>query len=786
MALDISAVAAGIISQRGLLKNGFMHVPYVSLVNDTTVRLRDNSLMQCIRVDGLNAATTTDAELDSMKVGFAGVLAQMGGDFTVYTHKISRKVDLTVDLEPLKANDFASAVDARWRDGLKGRELRDCSLTISIIRTGRLKKSVGIFQKATSLMNGPSDARDLEMLYEVVRFMQSAIGTKNTRILSAKSGDLLGFLGSVQTADERPIFPSGSLNVIADDVLSDRVTFTKEGFCLEDGPLGDRYGQIRALKTYPPQSWVTIFDEFALPCDYVICQSFSPMGNNAAADLINTKRRIMSSTADVRAQAGEQLAALHERVLVQDVALGNHHFTITLIDQTEDRVRNLMSDLEGVAVNAGARLVKDSLVKKAHYFAQFPGNLATRSRMNIITNTHFADYASLHRTPLGKTPKELPWGTPIAVFPTSHGSSYRFSFHRRGSSEGEPPAGHSLILGETGSGKTVLASFLMAQARRTDTRVFVFDYRRGLEMVTRALGGNYSVVESGTPTGLNPLWVETDDEGVSWLTDWLTNILSPNGELSAMQTRSILENVRRNADASPNLRKWETFAKQFASTDDKGQVQSLISEWARGGRFGWVFGETLEDTFSLDGDVVGFDLTQILDAQSDRERTAVLSYIFRRIERQMLDRKRTIVLIDEAWKAIDNPYFATVIEGWLATLRKQNAVVVMLTQNASQLARSKVGERVFSFFPTQILFPDGKSSVDDYKALRLNAAELDLVTSRSAGRNFLLRDDENSVVLDGDMSSLGDYLHILGGGSAGLSVVGSDFRDKPDFWRKAK
>jgi len=244
--------------------------------------------------------------------------------------------------------------------------------------------------------------------------------------------------------------------------------------------------------------------------------------------------------------------------------------------------------------------------------------------------------------------------------------------------------------------------------------------------------------------------------------------------------------VRRNASAAPSLRKWDTFAKLFASTDDDGHVQARVAEWAKGGRFGWVFGETLEDTFSLDGNVVGFDLTQILDAQSDRERTAVLSYIFRRIERQMRDRTRTIVLIDEAWKAIDNPYFATVIEGWLATLRKQNAVVVMLTQNASQLARSKVGDRVFSFFPTQILFPDGKSSYEDYDALRLNAAELDIVTSRSSGRNFLLRDDENSVVLNGDMSALGDYLHILGGGTAGLSVAGSDFRETPDFWRKAK
>ncbi len=502
MALNVSAVAASIVSQRDILRNGFMHVPYVTLVDDKTVRLRDNSFMTCIRVEGLNAATTSDNELDSMKKAFAGVVAQMGPNFTVYTHKVSRKVDLTTELEPLKGSDFSTAIDERWNKGLRDRELRDSILTISIVRTGRLKKTAGLFQRASNLIDGASDARDIEMLEEVCRFMRSAIGTKATRILTASSGDLLGFLGSVQTGDERPIYPSGALNVIADDILSDRVTFTAGGFRLEDGPLGERYGQIRVLKTYPPQSWVTIFDDFAMPCDYVITQSFTPISNNAAADMIQRKRRIMNSTADVRAQAGEQLAALHERVLVQDVSLGNHQLSIALLDKDEVKVRELVSELEGVATNCGARLVKDNFVKKAHYFAQFPGNLATRSRMNVITNVHFADYASLHRTPLGKAGKDVPWETPIAVFPTAGGSSYRFSFHRRGSAEGEPPAGHTLILGDTGSGKTVLASFLMAQARRTDTRVFVFDYRRGLEMVTRAMRGRYSVIESGMPTEL--------------------------------------------------------------------------------------------------------------------------------------------------------------------------------------------------------------------------------------------------------------------------------------------
>ncbi|MEJ6396024.1 type IV secretion system protein B4 [Gymnodinialimonas sp. 2305UL16-5] len=785
MALEVRTIAEQLAGRGQLLQHGYAHLPYVSLVNDKTLRLRDNSLMCCIRLDGLNSTTAADEDLDGVKSAFARAIAQLGPDYTIYTHRVSRRVDPVADLDPLNDNDFCDHVDRRWSKGLAERKLRDRTLTISIIRTRRLKRTFNPFVKAANLIEGADQKRDLEHLEETVRLFRAALGNDRSRVLTEPSGEVLGFLGSILTANETPIYHPNTLNVIGDVVFGERVTFVDDGFVLSDGPFGERVGITRALKDYPPNSWCTIFDGFALPCDYVISQSFVPMSNNQAAELVERKRKVMQSTADIRTAASEQLAKLHEQVMVREKSLGSHSLTVSLISDDEASLRERVSDLEGLASNFGARFVADRVVNRAHFFAQFPGNMAGRPRTNLITNTHFANFASLHRTPMGKAADQLPWRSPITVFPTNEGGVYRFSFHRAGAATSEPPAGHTVILGETGSGKSVLAALLLTFARRTGARVFAFDYRKGLEMAVRAMRGTYSVVESGRPTGLNPLWVETDPEGVDWMTDWLSRILKPGGQLSAAQGQEIRQNVVRNAEStSIDVRQWSPFTKLFASTDDGGELQGLLSEWGPGGRYGWVFGETKEDSFSLDGDVMGFDLTHILDAQSERERMAVLSYIFRRVERQLKDRRRTIVLIDEAWKAIDNEYFATVIQSWLASLRKQNAVVVMLAQNAGQLAQSKVGERIFSFFPTQIIFPDAKSSAGDYQALRLNASELAAVTARSNGRNFLLRDDQASVIIDGDASCLGDLLHVLGGGAAGAFVAGDTFRETPDFWRK--
>lgn len=372
------------------------------------------------------------------------------------------------------------------------------------------------------------------------------------------------------------------------------------------------------------------------------------------------------------------------------------------------------------------------------------------------------------------------------MFPTPEQSAYRFSYHEQGAPTAEPTSGHTLILGRPGSGKSVLSAFLLTQARRIGARVFVFDYRQGMEMAVRANGGRFSAVKAGEPTGLNPLRTEIDERGQAWLSDWLAALIQrPDKPLSPAQTNRIQEVVRQNATAAHDeLRNWSDLASLFGSTDDNGDLHERFLEWAETGRYGWIFGQTQKDTFSLEGEIVGFDLTGILDSESEKERMAVLSYLFRRVERKFEDRKPTIIVIDEAWKALDNPYFAERLSNWLVTARKQNAVVVMMTQYASQLEQTRTGKTIIEAVPTQILLPNIRANASDYAMLNLNDKELDvLLNTGSNSRLGLLRDDQGSVVVDTDLSALGHLLTILGGMEKGEQLVGTDYRTRPDFWR---
>jgi len=759
-------------------------LPYVSLVTDRTIRTRGNELMQCIRIEGVNSTTSEDAHLDRIGELLAAITAQVGTGFSFYLHKVSKAVDVT--LPPIPGEGFAAAVDQRWRAHLGQAGLRDKTITLSVLKRPETGSRLPFGLGASRVRLTADTTRRLRKLDEVVGFLLSSFDELKPRLLAASSGELLGFLGSLNTGEEHPLFPRSRLGVIAEDVANTRVTFRGTTIALSDGAVGNKVGAIFAVKNYPARTDSLMLDELNLPVDMVVTHSFVPINANIMAGRIKRQLRLMQAANDGAVSLAQELELAQDDLESKRLIFGEHHMTVAVYARSQTALDEIAAEIRNISATSGINLISEAFGARAHFMAQHPGNTGARSRKAAITNHNFADLATFHRTPLGKTGPELPWGVPITLFPTPERSGFRFNFHEQGAPDREPTSGHTLILGRPGSGKSVLAAFLMTMARRAGARLFVFDYRAGMEMAVRALGGSYSTVRAGRPTGLNPLQTEIDARGQAWLADWLASLLERRDRpLTPVQTNRLQEVVRQNASAgNAGLRNWLDFASLLVSTDDDGDLFERMQEWTAEGRYGWIFGANTQDTFSLDGDVSGFDLTGILDSESERERMAVLSYLFRRVERVIEDRKPTIIVIDEAWKALDNAYFAERLSNWLVTARKQNAVVVMMTQYASQLERTRTGKTIVEAVPTQVLLPNIRASAADYAMLGLSDKELDVLLGvGSASRLALVRDDRGAVVIDADLSALGLLVTILGGMEKGEDLVGPDYRDRPDFWR---
>lgn len=760
-------------------------LPYISLVGEETIRTRGNELFQCIRLDGVNSNTADDAYLDRTRALFASIIARLGTECSFYVHKVSKAI--RPELEPVEGDTFPAAVDRRWRRGLEQRELRDKTLTLTVLLRPTWGKVPLRARKSAEQLQSQTEKR-IGRLNEIVWFLRASFADMNPRLLDAPSGELLGFLGALNTGQESLLYRGPATTLVAENVANTRVTFRGDKFFLSEGATGSRIGAIYAVKDYPERTQCVMFDELSLPVDMVITHSFTPINNNIMAGRIKRQMRLRASANDGAISLAEELPQALDDLESKRLSFGDHHMTVSIFADDNETLAHIGGEIKNAASAEGVNLLAETFANATHYFAQHPGNAHARTRAGAVSNHNFADFAAFHRTPLGKTASQVPWGKIITMFPTPERSAFRFNYHELGSPDKEPTGGHTLILGRPGSGKSVLSAFLMTQARRTGARIFVFDYRRGMEMAVRANGGRYASIKAGEATGLNPLWTEVDERGQAWLSDWLGALIRrPDKPLTPAQTNTILNVVRQNASVPDmNLRNWDDLASLFVSADDEGDLHERFHEWTADGRFGWIFGMTREDTFSLEGDVVGFDLTGVLDSESEKERMAVLSYLFRRVERVIEDRKPTIIIIDEAWKALDNTYFSERLSNWLVTARKQNAVVVMMTQYASQLEQTRTGKTIVEAVPTQILLPNIRSRASDYAMLNLHEKELDvLLESNSASRMALIRDDQGAVVVNADLGVLGPLLTILGGMEKGEQLVGSDYRQRPEFWRVA-
>ena len=114
---------------------------------------------------------------------------------------------------------------------------------------------------------------------------------------------------------------------------------------------------------------------------------------------------------------------------------------------------------------------------------------------------------------------------------TSARSPFYFSLHASDPTDPEggsrKDTGHTLICGPTGSGKTVFIGFLVAALSRQGATQIVFDKDRGLEILVRALGGEYCALKNGEPTGFNPLKLPPTPLNVEFLKSWLRVLVRP-------------------------------------------------------------------------------------------------------------------------------------------------------------------------------------------------------------------------------------------------------------------
>lgn len=738
------------------------HLPYARHVDDVTLQTRDGLLMQTIRLSGLLFETADTDELNYRASLRDSMLRALGSSrFAIYHHVIRRRAEAS--LAPVQSDDFSARLDEQWQSKLAGKQLYVNELFVTIVRRP-LQGRIGIADRMrswfaqSSKRNASLIAAEKHALDRAREALVASLSAYDPHLLSiydtqsGKRSEPLEFLSCLYNSEMRPVaLPHGDLGYF---IPARRISFGQDS--IELGQMGEnsrRFVALVSIKDYPSTTFPGMFDElYRLPFELHVTQSFAMVERGQALGQMNLALRRMQSTEDEALSLRDELTLAKDEVAAGRAGFGEHHTTIAIhaddLGDLEDHVAEVVALLADLGINA----IREDIALEPTYWAQFPGNFRYIGRRGLVSSTNFAGLASLHNFPVGR-PHSNHWGDAVTLLETTAAGPYFFNFH-------QSDLGNFTVIGPSGSGKTVVLNFLLAQARRFDPRIIFFDKDRGAELFVRAIGGQYDRLRPGTPSGLNPLQLDDTPSNRQFLIDWLSLLAGGASNAELDQIRDAIETSFQQPAERRRLRFLVELFRGAARPEPDDLCARLRPWWGDGER-AWLF-DNPKDQTDLSADSVGFDMTSILDDPAVR--TPAMFYFFHRVE-ERLDGNPAIIVIDEGWKALDDPIFVRRIKDWEKTIRKRNGVVGFATQSASDALDSQIASAIIEQAATQIFMINPKARAEDYiNGFGLSRHEFDLIrTLPDTSHCFLIKHGRESVVARLDLSGEADLLTILSG-----------------------
>lgn len=377
------------------------------------------------------------------------------------------------------------------------------------------------------------------------------------------------------------------------------------------------------------------------------------------------------------------------------------------------------------------------------FWGSLPGHGAVNCRRHIVSSRQVSHLFPVTAPWPGRrtNPSPLmPADSPSLMVVEGRGSTpFRLNLHHQ-----DVP--HTLVVGATGAGKSVLVgSLMMSWLRYPNARVYCFDVGRSHLILTRAAGGDHVDMGSEQAPGLQPLRdLETDTDRL-WAEAWITALcalqsihVAPEDRLGIERALGLLARER------PEHRTLTTLRVNLPQA-----VAAAVQPYTLKGPYGRLF----DGVQAASTGVKRMRTVELGDVLSlgDAVIAPLLMALFRQVERA-LDGTPTLIMIEEAWAALLRSDFASRMQRWLLTLRKQNAGVVIVAHSPSQIHQLPNASIITESCPTRILLPNAEARVAEhaevYRFLDLGQREIDTIATAQPKKEYYFRSPEGSRVFD--------------------------------------
>ena len=773
------------ISAIGLHKNPSFDkfIPYQTLIGDIVVT-KDYELLATWQVEGVSFEVEDEIDIDQFK-NRLNMLFRSVTDKPVSFYFHNCKVPSEDRLESNFKNEFLNDLDKKYYDGFSKENTKSNKLflTMAYSPLGRMERSSfkkDSVEKRVKELNGY--VKTMREYCDSISASLEAFKPSRLGIYKKDGVDFssqLEFYNYLIGGEFKPVRAS---NAPLFEYLNgglDTIMFSNSAMQLNFSDGKKRFAKAVEFKDYTQFTYSGILDALMyMDIDYTITQSFTPMAKVDARDgLVKQRKRLVSAEDEAISQIAELDEALDE-LANGSICFGKYHFSVVVYGDTlrdvEKKTNAMVSKLSDIGFLASI----SNIALPATYFAQFPANFAIRPRLHSISSKNYASLMAMHGFASGRKNKNC-WGDAVTILKTPSGTPYYFNFHEIKTDDDfgkDDILANTLVVGQSGSGKTVLMNFLLDQLCKFQDRstfldslpenkkkatYFYLDKDKGAMGNIIALGGKYISIDGGAPTGFNPFMVDTTPENLRKLKILIKMLVTKNGEIL-----TTLEEKNLNAAIESVMFNFEKEERKFGIslvlehlTEDSSETNSLRSRlelWQKGNKFGWVFdNETDELNFNdEDINVYGIDGTDLL---ADNEiNGAVAHYILWRIF-DLTDGRRFALFIDEAWDWIRNRVVADEIFNQEKTIRKKNGFIVLGTQSVEDFSEIPIAPAIIQQSAAVLILANPKGKKENYcGVLKLTQEEYEFaINTDPAAYRFLIKKANERAVASINLSHVG-------------------------------
>lgn len=796
--------------EAGAEENIASFLPYGSHVTEHVVKLTSGDYMASIRMQGAAHESADVRDINTWHEQVNNLLRNIASpNLALWTHVVRREYgEYPAGTHP---RGFAADLNAKYRAFLGQQRSLVNELYLTVIYRPQPVRALKLVDLLVGQDQAALEERQLEeigALMEVVdtalvgldRYEPELLGCyAENGVMFSEVRELLAFLIDGEWS-KQPLTWSD----LSHNLATARPMFGRGGTLALKGPARTQYGAILTIQDYAPATCPGLTNALlSLPFEFVLTQSFSFLSRPVALGRMRQQRGRMINAGDV---AESQVAAIE--VAMDDLAsgrivMGVHHLVMLVRAGSQKDLNDNVSGAGKAFSDTGIKWAREDVSIAGSFWSQLPGNFAYRVRVGDISSRNFAGFSSFHNYPIGHI-RHNQWGPAVTAFRTTSGAPYYFSWHKgEEGAEAKRAArldpnhkdlANTIIVGKSGTGKTALQLFLLAQTLKFNnpeaaggnrlTAVF-FDKDQGAGVGIRAMGGRYYPLKAGVPSGWNPFQLEPTEQNLDFLERLVRRLVHrPDRPLSTAEQKQIHEAIQGVMGVPQHMRRISG-ALQFLPMGDPEGIHARLARWAgKNAPLGWVF-DNEEETLDLaEASVVGFDVTEFLP--NDEVRDATIMYLFHRVS-TLLDGRRALLFFDEFGQLVKDKSFEDLIENKLVTIRKQDGFVIMGTQMPEQVTGSRIGPVVVQQTSTKIFLPNPEADRDQYiNGFKLSAREFELIQSfGEKSRLCLIKQGSNSVVAEFRLVGFEDELAVLSGNTATSALAArltSELGDDPAVW----